>query len=132
MASLSFENLGLYQLSEQLADEIWRIVLTWDALSRDTVGNRSCEPLTVWNQHRRRFRARYVPGQPPVRPNRAGFVCTKPAIGSASVSPKPPDEAQTETFKQHVTSSAPKPERLLKSIGPTTNPKPTTPTMTND
>jgi four helix bundle protein len=38
MERTGFENLKVYQLAEQLADEIWEIVLGWAALPRDTVG----------------------------------------------------------------------------------------------
>ena len=38
MARTNFESLKVYQLSEQLADSIWEIVLEWNAFSRDTVG----------------------------------------------------------------------------------------------
>ena len=38
MARTNFESLKVYQLSEQLADEIWEIVLEWNAFARDTVG----------------------------------------------------------------------------------------------
>lgn len=38
MGRTNFENLRVYQLSEQLADTIWEIVLQWNALARDTVG----------------------------------------------------------------------------------------------
>ena len=38
MAKTNFESLRVYQLSEKLADQIWSIVLTWNALARDTVG----------------------------------------------------------------------------------------------
>jgi four helix bundle protein len=34
----NFENLRVYKLSEELADEIWTIVLRWDRFARDTVG----------------------------------------------------------------------------------------------
>jgi len=33
-----FENLKVYQLAEKLADEIWRIVIKWDYLAKNTVG----------------------------------------------------------------------------------------------
>ena len=35
----NFENLKVYQISENLADEIWQIVLRWDRFARDTVGS---------------------------------------------------------------------------------------------
>ena len=38
MSRTNFENLRVYQLAEQLADEIWNIVLRWDSFARDTVG----------------------------------------------------------------------------------------------
>jgi four helix bundle protein len=38
MAHLPFEELRVYQASEKLADEIWDIVIGWDAFARDTIG----------------------------------------------------------------------------------------------
>ncbi|MGI8494609.1 MAG: four helix bundle protein [Pyrinomonadaceae bacterium] len=38
MEKTNFENLRVYQLSEELADKIWLIVRAWDNLARDTVG----------------------------------------------------------------------------------------------
>jgi four helix bundle protein len=38
MARTNFESLRVYQLSEQLADSIWEIVLEWNPFARDTVG----------------------------------------------------------------------------------------------
>jgi four helix bundle protein len=38
MARTNFESLRVYQLSEQLADLMWEIMLEWNALARDTVG----------------------------------------------------------------------------------------------
>jgi len=34
----NFENLQIYKLSEKLSDQLWQIVVRWDALARDTVG----------------------------------------------------------------------------------------------
>ncbi len=34
----SFTNLKVYQLSEQLADEIWNIVQEWNQFAKDTIG----------------------------------------------------------------------------------------------
>ncbi len=34
----NFEKLDIYKLSEQLSDEIWKIVIDWDHLARNTVG----------------------------------------------------------------------------------------------
>jgi four helix bundle protein len=38
MAKSNFEKLRVYQQSEQLADQIWKIVLGWELFARDTVG----------------------------------------------------------------------------------------------
>ena len=38
MEKTNFETLHIYKLSEQLADRIWRIVLGWDYLAKNTVG----------------------------------------------------------------------------------------------
>jgi len=38
MAKTHFENLKVYQLAEKLADEIWNIVIKWDPLPKNTVG----------------------------------------------------------------------------------------------
>jgi four helix bundle protein len=38
MAKSDFENLKVYQMAENLADEIWDVVLGWDRFARDTVG----------------------------------------------------------------------------------------------
>ena len=34
----NFENLEIYKLAEQLADEVWKVVSSWNGLARDTVG----------------------------------------------------------------------------------------------
>jgi four helix bundle protein len=34
----NFLRLNVYQLSERLADEIWKIVLKWDSFSKFTIG----------------------------------------------------------------------------------------------
>jgi four helix bundle protein len=38
MSRTNFENLRVYKLSEQLADEIWKIVFRWNTFAKDTVG----------------------------------------------------------------------------------------------
>ncbi len=34
----NFENLRVYLLAEQLADEVWKVARPWEMLARDTVG----------------------------------------------------------------------------------------------
>ena len=38
MEKTNFENLQIYKLSEKLSDPVWKIVVRWDVLARDTVG----------------------------------------------------------------------------------------------
>src|SRR5258705_5446598 len=38
MERTNFERLRVYQLSEKLADQIWKVVLGWNNFARDTVG----------------------------------------------------------------------------------------------
>ena len=37
MSQTKFQKLDVYKLAEKLADEIWNIVIKWDALPKDTV-----------------------------------------------------------------------------------------------
>ncbi|MGF2035037.1 MAG: four helix bundle protein [Nostoc sp. CmiVER01] len=38
MATRRFQDLQVYQLSEQLADDIWKIVEGWNFFAKDTIG----------------------------------------------------------------------------------------------
>lgn len=38
MSRTNFEKLRVYKLSEELADEIWKVVSRWDTFAKDTVG----------------------------------------------------------------------------------------------
>ena len=38
MEKTNFEHLHIYKLSEKLADQIWKIVVRWDFLAKNTVG----------------------------------------------------------------------------------------------
>lgn len=38
MGSKGFEELEVYQLSEQLADDVWNLVIKWNSFARWTVG----------------------------------------------------------------------------------------------
>src|SRR2546423_367706 len=41
----NFENLKVYQLSEKLADEVWKVITKWNYLARDTVGKQLARAL---------------------------------------------------------------------------------------
>ncbi len=50
MGKTTFENLEVYQLSEQLADLIWEIVSNWDHFAKGTVGKQmveSCDSISA-------------------------------------------------------------------------------------
>jgi len=38
MERTNFEKLQVYQLSEKLADRIWKVVFSWNSFAKDTVG----------------------------------------------------------------------------------------------
>lgn len=127
MASLSFENLRVYQLSEQLAEEIWRIVRTWDALSRDTVGKqivRAVDSIGA-NIAEGSGRGSFPDNRRFVRIARGSLYETRHWLRRAFLR-NLLTEAQTEALKRHVTSLGPQLNAYLKSIGPPTDPKPTT------
>lgn len=41
MPNTNFESLQIYQLSENLSDPLWKIVLRWDVLAKETVGKQT-------------------------------------------------------------------------------------------
>ena len=38
MAKTNFENLKVYRLAEDLADDVWEIAIRWNTFAKDTVG----------------------------------------------------------------------------------------------
>ena len=38
MNRTGFENLRVYNLAEEIADQVWEVVLRWDHFAKDTVG----------------------------------------------------------------------------------------------
>jgi four helix bundle protein len=38
MSRPDFEELQVYKLAEKLANEIWKIVMTWEYIAKDTIG----------------------------------------------------------------------------------------------
>jgi four helix bundle protein len=41
MAKTGFEKLEVYRLAEEIADDIWRVVLGWTPFARATVGQQA-------------------------------------------------------------------------------------------
>ncbi|BBD65090.1 S23 ribosomal protein [Nostoc commune NIES-4072] len=44
-----FEDLEVYQLAEKLANEIWRIVKSWDNFTKDTIGKQIVRRVSASN-----------------------------------------------------------------------------------
>lgn len=42
MSRNRIEELDVYNLAEEISDDIWSIVLTWDFFAKDTVGKQIC------------------------------------------------------------------------------------------
>lgn len=42
MSHNRIDELDVYILAEEISDEIWNIVLTWDFFARDTIGKQIC------------------------------------------------------------------------------------------
>ena len=38
MEKTNFENLQVYRLSEELADHVWKVIVRWQNIARDTLG----------------------------------------------------------------------------------------------
>lgn len=41
------EDLEVYILAEDFANEIWKIVMTWDFFAKDTIGKQIVSPLIL-------------------------------------------------------------------------------------
>ena len=71
----NFENLRVYLLAEQLADEVWKVVRKLGNPVHDTVGKQLVPRCGQhWSQHRRGKRPRKRPGLPPVPADRSRFA----------------------------------------------------------
>jgi four helix bundle protein len=118
MARTNFETLRVYQLSEQLADLIWEIVLEWNAFARDTVGKqlvRAADSVGA-NISEGTGRGTYVDNRRFVRIARGSLNETKHWLRRAFkrnlLSTK-----HIKTVKPIVDELAPKLNAYLKSIG---------------
>ncbi len=118
MAKSNFERLRVYQLSEELAERIWSIVLNWNVMARDTVGKqlvKAADSIGA-NIAEGTGRGTYVDNRRFVRIARGSLNETQHWLRCAYkrrlLSPK-----QTSTLKPLVDELAPKLSAYLKSIG---------------
>jgi four helix bundle protein len=120
MAKSNFENLRVYQLSEDLADRVWDMVSAWEYFAQDTVGKqivRAADSIGAniaegdgcsSYQDNRRF----------VRIARGSLNETRHWLRRAYKRGLLSDEQVTQLWKI-VDELSPKLSTFLKSIGPT-------------
>ena len=122
MATKRFQDLKVYQLSEQLADEIWEIVHTWKFLEQDTVGKqiiRSADSIGA-NIAEGSGRGTYQDNRRFVRIARGSLNETQHWLRRAQKRNLLTAE-QVQSLKILVNELAPKLNAYLKSIGSTAN-----------
>src|SRR5262245_172175 len=115
----SFEELRVYQLSEELADVIWTIVLAWDAVPKDTVGKqmiRSADSIGA-NIAEGHGRGSYADNRRFVRISRGSLYETRPWLRRAYRRQLLATD-QVELLKGLIRNLSPQLNAYLKSIGP--------------
>ena len=127
MTRSNFENLEVYQVSEKIADEVWRIVGTWDSLARDTVGKqlvRAADSIGA-NIAEGEGRGSFKDNQRFVRIARGSLNETKHWLRRA-YNRKLLNEQSITTLKPLLEELAPRLNAYLNSIGKTKQPPPST------
>ena len=122
MANSDFENLKVYQMSENLADEIWDLVLGWDRFARDTVGGqivRAADSIGA-NIAERSGRGSFQDNRRFIRIARGSLKETQHFLRRA-YKRKLLDATQVNKIKPLVDSLAPMLNAYLRSIGRVSN-----------
>lgn len=120
MSSRSFEQLRVYQLSEELADLIWDVVARWDTFARNTVGGqivRSADSVGA-NIAEGTGRGTYKDNRRFVRISRGSLNETRHWLRRA-FKRKLLTEEQIEVLKRLIDTLGPQLNSYLNSIGPT-------------
>ncbi len=118
MERTNFENLKVYQLSEELADLIWDIVTDWENLARNTVGTqivRSADSI-VANIAEGTGRGSFQDNRRFVKIGRGSLNETKHWLRRA-YKRKLLTEEQIEKLKPIISELSPKLNAYLNSIG---------------
>jgi four helix bundle protein len=120
MARTNFENLKVYQLAEQLADEIWSIALKWSPFARDTVGKQMvrCADSIGANIAEGTGRGSFQDNRRFVRTARGSLYQTRHWLRRAFVR-KLLKEEHTKKLRPLIDNLSPMLNSYLKSIGRT-------------
>ena len=122
MVKSGFENLKVYQMSENLADEIWEVVLGWDRFARDTVGSqivRAADSIAA-NIAEGSGRGSFPDNRRFVRIARGSLKETQHFLRRA-YKRKLLNDNQVNKIKPLVDNLAPMLNAYLRSIGPVSN-----------
>jgi len=127
MPRTNFETLRVYQLSEELADTIWRIVLEWKVFARETVGKqlvKAADSVGV-NIPEGTGRGTYVDNRRFVKIARGSLNETKHWLRRA-FERRLLSDREVNRLKRIMDELAPKLNAYLKSIGRVAQVKPLT------
>ena len=119
MARTKFETLKVYQLSEKLADDIWRLVSGWNQFARDTIGKqlvRAADSIGA-NIAEGTGRGSFADNRRFVRNARGSLNETKHWLRRA-YSRSLLNDRQVKDIKPVVDELSPKLNAYLRSIGP--------------
>ena len=122
MAKSDFESLKVYQMAENLADEIWDVVLRWDRFARDTVGGqivRAADSIGA-NIAEGCGRGSFQDNRRFIRIARGSLKETQHFLRRA-YKRKLLDDTQVNTIKPLVDNLAPMLNAYLRSIGAVPN-----------
>ncbi|MEK0178134.1 MAG: four helix bundle protein [Oscillatoriales cyanobacterium] len=120
MSQTNFQKLDVYKLAEKLADEIWNIVIKWDALAKDTVGKqiiRSADSIGA-NIAEGDGRGSYQDHRRFIKIARGSLYETKHWLRRAYTR-ELLTTTQVETLKPIIDELSPRLNAYLKSIGNT-------------
>jgi len=120
MSQTNFQKLDIYKLAEKLADEIWNIVIKWDALAKDTVGKqiiRSADSIGA-NIAEGDGRGSYQDHRRFIKIARGSLYETKHWLRRAYTR-ELLTTTQVETLKPIIDELSPRLNAYLKSIGNT-------------
>ncbi|MFP4503970.1 MAG: four helix bundle protein [Cyclobacteriaceae bacterium] len=116
--SLSFEELKVYRLSEQLCDQIWMIVINWDHLAKNTIGSqlvRSADSIGA-NITEGSGRGSFADNKRFIRIARGSLFETRHWLRRA-LQRKPLSNGETIILKELIAELGPRLNAYLNSIG---------------